>query len=128
MADPESQHNIYLTKLCRICQEHTGKVLRNALSVKKFSERIEKAFRIDLKGDIPTLHPRKISLKCYSLMKNVETKNTTPILNVKSWFPHNSSDCVTFANWGLLNQEVEKKPNLKVWEDHRKMVVCGHDT
>lgn len=112
MADPESQHNIYLTKLCRICQEHTGKVLRNALSVTKFSERIEKAFRIDLKGDIPTVHPRKICLKCYSLMKNVETKNTTPILNVKSWFPHNPSDCDT-CKLGSIKSRGGKKTKSK---------------
>ncbi|XP_057300003.1 V(D)J recombination-activating protein 1-like [Hydractinia symbiolongicarpus] len=112
MADPESQHNIYLTKLCRICQEHTGKVLRNALSVTKFSERIEKAFRIDLKGDHPTVHPRKICLKCYSLMKNVETKNTTPILNVKSWFPHNPSDCDT-CKLGSIKSRGGKKTKSK---------------
>ncbi|XP_057298106.1 uncharacterized protein LOC130629028 isoform X2 [Hydractinia symbiolongicarpus] len=32
MADPESQHNIYLTKLCRICQEHTETAIENFMN------------------------------------------------------------------------------------------------
>ena len=104
-------HTEDIDKLCRICRQFLGKENYNKENHK---QKIENIYFININSDNPQIHPKKICLKCYSVMstaiKRQSTISTSPFNN---WTQHaeKCEICERESNYsrkGLLAKECLK--------------------
>ena len=82
------QHIKYLKKLCRLCG---GILSKDPVPVCKFIMQAKTAFHIDLSDDKPEVHPPMLCMRCYTIARNVNERETTTTLVIKKWQTHDES-------------------------------------
>ena len=72
----EEGHRSIIAKLCRLCGYQLDKKhdYNNFSITDELSKIILKCFYLDTGNDKSEIHPTKICLKCYSTIKNIETR------------------------------------------------------
>ena len=98
-------HAQNLAKLCRMCANFLTK---DTFTVQKYTERIKNVFYINISDDLIHIHPKLMCMKCYSTMRNIEKRATTPKVRPNTWEPH-SSTCQVCERVKVL-QLGRKKP------------------
>ena len=79
-------HDEDVETVCRICCNLLGK---ETYCKEKYHIKILNIFLIDIKNDIPHIHPNKICHKCYSTMSiSFARQSTTSISPYKNWTQH----------------------------------------
>ena len=96
-----------LAKLCRICGEILGK---QAQLVAPKSSKINKTFFIDVCNDIPEIHPTYICLKCFTTVRNVESRETTTSLTATSWIAHHENCTVCYGKLKTGPKRKKRQP------------------
>ncbi|XP_065665062.1 uncharacterized protein LOC105850185 isoform X2 [Hydra vulgaris] len=100
------KHQQKLLRVCRICGNLTGK---DSLTTASRTERIFNVFKINTKEDCVEVHPPQMCLKCYSTMKNIETRgNKLSKIKPKIWLKCPTKECM------CIYGKVGRKPSPNV--------------
>ena len=72
-------------------------------------------------NDIPEIHPKYIGLKCFTTVRNVESRETTTCLTGTSWIAHHENCTVCYGKLKTDPKRKKKHPgrpsyhNKKTW-------------
>ncbi|KAG8546863.1 hypothetical protein GDO81_029683 [Engystomops pustulosus] len=147
----DDAHSSILQNLCRICgvsfkmdqqnrnypvhgpvDNETQEVLRRKeKKATSWPELISKVFKIDVRGDLDSIHPTRFCHNCWSIMhqkfSNSFSEVYFPRNNAVEWKPHSSTCdvCNSSRNWGkrkatMLQNPLTKKKKINV-EHGKKM-------
>ena len=114
MATP---HVEKLSSLCRICGQKLGK---DPVCAERYKLRIVDAYFINIEADKPDIHPPKICMRCYTTMRNIESRGTTTTLDIKDWQKIECHNCIcTCYNYvkipgRKLKQKKQGRPPAKL--------------
>ncbi|XP_065667619.1 uncharacterized protein LOC136087920 [Hydra vulgaris] len=85
-----SNHQQKLSRVCRICRNLLGK---DSLKTDSKTDRIYKAFRINVSEDSQCIHPEKMCMKCYTSLKNIENRGSKVFKVPKIWVKCPTVEC-----------------------------------
>ena len=97
MATPTSaNHILCLSKLCRLCGNYIG---ADSFYVINIIARVDQAFFTEIGEDRTEIHPPKICMKCYTLMRHIEQRGTTSFNFILTNWPQTCSlkSCICFV-------------------------------
>ncbi|XP_047140285.1 uncharacterized protein LOC105850260 isoform X1 [Hydra vulgaris] len=113
-----ANHILCLIKLCRLCGNYIGTDSFNVINI---IARVDQAFFTEVGEDRTKIHPPKICMKCYTLMRHIEQRGTTSFNFILTSWPHTCSleSCICFLK---KSGRKKKKPfgrppsvNKDVW-------------
>ena len=103
-----TDHADSLKKLCRLC---ATLLTKDTFEVSKYRDRLNRAFFIDTEADCEDNHPKRLCIRCYATILNIEKRGTTTTMKIQQWKPHDLN-CEVCSSIKLL-QMGHRNPNRK---------------
>ena len=104
-----ANHILCLSKLCRLCGNYIG---ADSFYVINIIARVDEAFLTEIGEDRTEIHPPKICMKCYTLMRHIEQRGTTSF----NFILINWSQTCSLKSLYMFCKEIWPKEKETIWK------------